>query len=223
MTEPLDVHEPSLTDAERTRRVDAMIASVGLAPDLADARPHELSGGQAQRVAIARAIVLEPRVLICDEAVAALDGRVRRQILEVLARTRQDTGMSLIFITHDLAVAQSIAHRVAVMYRGRIVELGPTAVVFRRPRHPYTRALLDAMPVPDPQAPGGVASLEGEVPSPLAPAPGCGFASRCRWAEPRCSASVPALEPCHESRVACLRAAELDLTAPATESSSEHR
>ena len=223
VAEPLAVHEPGLADAERAVRVEAMLDSVGLAPELADARPHELSGGQAQRVAIARAIVIEPRVLICDEAVAALDGSVRRQILELLANVQRETGLSVLFITHDLAVVQSIAHRVAVMYLGRIVEAGPTPAVFRRPRHPYTRALLDALPLPDPQAPGGIASLQGETPSPLTPPPGCGFAPRCRFAEARCSEALPALEPCKQSRVACFRAPELELTAPAAGSSSAHR
>ena len=219
VAEPLTVHEPALGSAERSARVDALLGEVGLDAGLADAMPHELSGGQAQRVAIARAIILKPRVLICDEAVAALDGAVRRRVLELLADVQQKTGLAVIFITHDLAVVRSIAHRVAVMYLGRVVESGPTSAVFRQPRHPYTRALLDAVPVPDPQAPGGMASLEGEPPSPLAPPPGCGFAPRCRFAEPRCSETSPVLEPAGASRAACIRAAELELTAPAAESS----
>ena len=223
VAEPLAVHEPSLAAYERVARVEATLESVGLEPGLADARPHELSGGQAQRVAIARALVLEPRVLICDEAVAALDGSVRRRILELLGSVQKTTGLSVLFITHDLTVVQSIAHRVAVMYLGRVVETGPTAEVFRQPRHPYTRALLDAVPLPDPQAPGGVASLDSEPPSPLTPPPGCGFAPRCRFAEPRCSAAPPVLELVDTSRVACLRAAELELKDPAAGSSSARR
>ena len=145
------------------------------------------------------------------------------RILELLGRVQEKTGLSILFITHDLTVVQSIAHRVAVMYLGRVVETGPTADLFRQPRHPYTRALLDAVPLPDPQAPGGVASLDSEPPSPLTPPPGCGFAPRCRFAEPRCSAAPPALEPVATTRVACVRAAELELTAPAAGSSSARR
>ncbi len=223
VAEPLAVHETSLGDSERLERVEAALESVDLGPELGLARPHELSGGQAQRVAIARAIVLEPAVLVCDEAVAALDGGVRRRVLDMLLRVQRETGMSIVFITHDLAVVRSIAHRVAVMYLGRIVETGPTAEVFRQPRHPYTRALLDAVPRPDPQAPGGVATLDSEPPSPLSPPPGCGFAPRCRFAEPRCSAAPPVLEPVDSSRVACVRAAELELRDPASGSSSARR
>ncbi len=216
--EPLLVHEPSLGAAERAARVSAAVENIGLEEQHLDARPHELSGGQAQRVAIARALILEPRVLVCDEAVAALDGRVRRRILESLAAVQQKTGLSILFISHDLAVVQSIAHRVAVMYLGRVVEVGPTRIVFDEPRHPYTRALLDAVPLPDPQAPGGLATLDGEIPSPLSPPPGCGFATRCPWVGPDCRTELPALEPRDGVRVACIRAAELDLRAAGSSS-----
>ena len=209
--EPLTVHEPALAAADVARRVEATTAGVGLDPLLLDARPHELSGGQAQRVAIARAIVLEPRVLVCDEAVAALDGGVRRRILDALFAVQKETGLSILFISHDLAVVQSISHRVAVMYLGRVVEAGPTGLVFSQPRHPYTRALLDAVPLPDPQAPGGLATLAGEIPSPLAPPPGCGFSTRCPWATASCDAAPPPLEAMDGVRVACIRASELDL------------
>ena len=218
VAEPLAVHEPGLDRAGVERRVSATVASVGLDPELLDARPHELSGGQAQRVAIARAIVLEPRVLVCDEAVAALDGGVRRRILDALATVQRDTGLSVLFISHDLSVVQAISHRVAVMYLGRVVEAGPTGSVFEQPRHPYTRALLDAVPLPDPQAPGGLATLEGEIPSPLAPPPDCGFAMRCPWVRSECNARPPRLEPLDGVRVACIRAAELDLRAAGSSS-----
>ena len=218
VAEPLTVHERSLSAEEIEARVHTTLARAGLEGALLDAWPHQLSGGQAQRVAIARAIVIEPGVLVCDEAVAALDGGVRRRILDLLIEVQQETGMSILFIAHDLAVVQSIAHRVAVMYLGRVVEAGPTAAVFGEPRHPYTRALLDAVPLPDPAAPGGQASLRGETPSPLTPPPGCGFAPRCPWAEPRCSEAVPPLVPCAESRVACVRADEPELTAAGSSS-----
>jgi oligopeptide/dipeptide ABC transporter ATP-binding protein len=211
--EPLAVHEPALDATLVAGRVAAAVAAMGLDASLLDARPHELSGGQAQRVAIARAIILNPRVLVCDEAVAALDGGVRRRILDALADVQRDTGLSIIFISHDLAVVQSIAHRVAVMYLGRVVEVGPTGAVFSEPRHPYTRALIDAVPLPDPHAPGGLATLDGEIPSPLAPPPGCSFATRCAWVGPECHAALPVLERREGVRVACIRAAELDLRA----------
>jgi oligopeptide/dipeptide ABC transporter ATP-binding protein len=211
LAEPLRVHSPGLGKAECRERVEAVAASVGLEPSLLERYPHQLSGGQAQRVAVARAIVLRPKLLVCDEAVAALDGRTRRRILDLLQAVQAETGLAMLFITHDIAVAQSIAHRVAVMYLGRIVEIGATREVFGRPRHPYTRALIDAVPLPDPLAPGGVATLSGELPSPLAPPAGCAFQTRCPRVEARCRDVTPQLEPAGGSRVACLRAKELDL------------
>jgi oligopeptide/dipeptide ABC transporter ATP-binding protein len=214
LAEPLRVHSPALGKAERRERVEAVAASVGLEPSLLDRYPHQLSGGQAQRVAVARAIVLKPKLLVCDEAVAALDGRTRRRILDLLQAVQAETGLAMLFITHDIAVAQSIAHRVAVMYLGRIVEIGATRDVFGRPRHPYTRALIDAVPLPDPLAPGGVATLSGELPSALEPPAGCAFQTRCPRVEERCRDVTPQLEPVGGSRVACLRAKELDLGRP---------
>ena len=211
LAEPLRVHSPGLGKAERRARVEAVAASVGLELSLLERYPHQLSGGQAQRVAVARAIVLGPKLLVCDEAVAALDGRTRRRILDLLQAVQAETGLAMLFITHDIAVAQSIAHRVAVMYLGRIVEIGATRDVFGRPRHPYTRALIDAVPLPDPLAPGGVATLSGELPSPLEPPAGCAFQTRCPRVEARCRDVTPQLEPVGGSRVACLRAKGLDL------------
>ncbi len=211
LAEPLRIHEKTLDEDAIATRVAAGLDSVGLDPRLLDAYPHELSGGQAQRVAIARALLLRSALLVCDESVAALDGRARQRILALLKSAQEETGLSILFITHDLAVARSIAHRVAVMYLGRIVEAGPATAIFAHPRHPYTRALLDAVPRPDPDAPGGVATLEGEIPSALVPPPGCVFETRCRFAQDLCRESPPQLDSAGESRVACLRAAELDL------------
>ena len=173
--EPLLVHEPGLRAPQRLERVADALQRVGLSRDFLGRFPHELSGGQAQRVAIARALILEPRVLVCDEAVAALDGTVREQVLELLREVQLETDLSIIFITHDLAVVRSISHRVLVMYMGRLVEVADNAVLFSSPQHPYTRALIDAVPVPDPVVAPKQAPLRGEVPSLLDPPAGCVF------------------------------------------------
>ena len=211
VAEPLRVQKQAMNLALRRERVLELLASVGIEASLHGRYPHELSGGQAQRVAIARALALEPKVLVCDEAVAALDGSVRQRILDLLSRIQEETGLAILFIAHDLAVVKDIAHHVAVMYLGRIVEYGPTATVFAEPGHPYTRALLDAVPLPDPMAPGGVATLSGELPSPMAPPSGCAFRTRCHYAEAVCGEAVPQLEHHHGQRVACVRASELDI------------
>ena len=201
--EPLVVHEPTLGRADRRERVVAILQRVGLAEKHLRRYPHELSGGQAQRVAIARALVLEPTVLVCDEAVAALDGSVREQVLEMLREVQRETGLSIIFISHDLAVVRSLSHRVLVMYLGRLVELADSAALFETPRHPYTRGLLESIPVPDPVVRRGRAPLRGEVPSPLDPPPGCVFHPRCPIAEPVCSNKEPRLGDVGGTRVAC--------------------
>ena len=188
-----------------------MLGRVGLEEAVLDRFPHQLSGGQAQRVAIARALIVNPKVLVCDEAVAALDGSVRRQILELLRREQETTGLAIVFISHDLAVVRSISHRVMVLYLGRLVETADSAAVFGQPRHPYTRALLDAVPVPDPVAPGGKLSLGGEMPSIITPPAGCVFHPRCRYAESRCRVTVPQVRELGAASVACHRADELTL------------
>ena len=193
VAEPLVVHEPSLVQSERFERVATILRQVGLDASYLERFPHELSGGQAQRVAIARALILQPKVLVCDEAVAALDGTVRKQILGVLRQAQQDSGLAIIFITHDLSVVRAISHRVLVMYMGAVVELADNAALFNRARHPYTQALLDAVPVPDPQNAGGRASLAGEVPSVLAAPKGCAFHPRCRHVQEQCTQEVPRL------------------------------
>ena len=201
--ESLIVHEPKLGAKDRRARVVAVLERVGLGEKYLRRYPHELSGGQAQRVAIARALVLEPKVLVCDEAVAALDGSVREQVLEMLREVQRDTGLSIIFISHDLAVVRSLSHRVLVMYLGRLVELAESGELFAAPRHPYTRALLDSIPVPDPVVKRGRAPLRGEVPSPVDQPPGCVFHPRCPKAEALCSNKPPRLADAHGSRVAC--------------------
>ena len=201
--EPLLVHEPQLSAAARAERVTEMLERVGLSQKFLRRFPHELSGGQAQRVAIARALILGPRVLVCDEAVAALDGSVRKQVLNVLRDVQADTGLSIIFISHDLAVVRSISHRVLVMYLGRLVEMADSETLFAAPKHPYTRALLDSVPVPDPVAMPKRAPLRGEVPSPVNPPSGCVFHPRCAKADARCGSKAPALRDVERTRVAC--------------------
>ena len=201
--EPLLVHEAALSAQERRQRVAAILEKTGLSAEYLDRYPHELSGGQAQRVAIARALILEPKVLVCDEAVAALDGTVRKQILRLLREVQEESGLAIIFITHDLAVVRAVSHRVLVMYLGRLVEMASNESLFGRPRHPYTRALLDAVPVPDPDNAGGRTAVTGEVPSALLPPTGCAFHPRCEWMQDECARSDPELRLVASTRAAC--------------------
>ena len=201
--EPLLVHEPQLSATERRASVVAMLEKVGLEEKYLRRFPHELSGGQAQRVAIARALILDPKILICDEAVAALDGTVRAQVLDLLRGVQEETGLSIIFISHDLAVVRSISHRVLVMYMGRLVEVADNESLFATPAHPYTAALIKSVPVPDPVVAPGRAPLRGEVPSLLHPPSGCVFHPRCPGADAVCSNTVPVLRDHRGTRVAC--------------------
>ena len=209
VAEPLRTHNPGGRHAEEVAR---MLDQVGLGKKLFDRYPHELSGGQAQRVAIARALILKPGVIICDEAVAALDGSVQNDVLELLRAEQERSGLSLIFITHDLAVVRKISHRVLVMYMGRLCELADNDSLFHQPRHPYTKALLNAVPQADPTATTVDAPLMGEVSSVLHPPEGCPFHPRCQHAVAMCSESLPELSDCNGVVVACHRATELDLS-----------
>lgn len=208
--EPLQSFEPALSRAQRWQRVLDTAARVGLPPELLERYPRELSGGQCQRVAIARAIVARPSLVVCDEAVSALDVSIQAQIVELLRELRT-LPLSLLFISHNLAVIRSLCQRVLVMYLGRVVEAGPSASLFAQPRHPYTRALLDAVPVPDPQLQRQRAApaLTGDPPSPVAPPPGCVFHPRCPFAVERCRTVEPALETAAAGQVACHRWREL--------------
>jgi peptide/nickel transport system ATP-binding protein len=212
ISEPLLVHAPTLGDDERRLQVLHMLEKVGLPDSFMSRYPHEVSGGQAQRIAIARALIMKPSVLICDEAVAALDGSVRKQLLALLEGVQDETGLSIVFISHDLAVVRDISHRVLVMYLGRLVELADCASLFTHPRHPYTRALIDAVPVPDPAMGGGKQIIAGEVPSILAPPTGCAFHPRCAYAQKRCIVERPKERVVDGVIVACHRADEIDLT-----------
>jgi peptide/nickel transport system ATP-binding protein len=210
VAEPLRTHRRR--DKDRSAAVAATLEQVGLGENLFDRYPHELSGGQAQRVAIARSLILEPSVIICDEAVAALDGTVQNEILELLQAEQRRSGLSLIFIAHDLAVVRQISHRVLVMYMGRLCELAENDSLFRRPRHPYTKALLNAVPQANPDAKPVDAPLMGEVSSVLRPPAGCPFHPRCHHAIAACSESLPEVVDCDGGVVACHRAMELDLS-----------
>lgn len=210
--EPLKSLAPELAPAERRDRARAMALKVGCEAALLDRRPGELSGGQAQRVALARALVVAPALLIADEAVAALDGPVRQQILESLAAEQRERGLAVLFISHDLGVVRRLSHRVVVLYMGFVVEIGPTDTLFARPRHPYTRALLDAAPVAEPGRRDFPEPLPGEPGSLHEPPPGCVFAPRCRYAEPACRSERPELTCYGGHEVACLRAESLDLS-----------
>ena len=207
--EPLLVHEKQLSRADGELRAQDMLQQVGLDSGFLRRFPHELSGGQAQRVAIARALILKPRILVCDEAVSALDGAVREQILDLLRELQDAHGLSILFIAHDLAVVRAISHRVLVMYLGRVVELADNATLFEQTKHPYTQALISAVPVPDPELATRPEPLAGEVPSVLTPPSGCPFHPRCTYAVERCSSELPAQRAVGDSLVACHRAEEL--------------
>lgn len=209
--EPLRSFEPALSHAARRERILAAALQVGLSADLLDRYPQELSGGQCQRVAIARAIIARPALVVCDEAVSALDVSIQAQIVNLLRELRDELPLSLLFVSHNLAVIKALCQRVLVMYLGRVVESAATAVLFDTPRHPYTRALLDAVPVADPQVQRlrTAPPLAGDPPSPIAPPPGCVFHPRCPHAIERCRNEAPVLEAVEGGQIACHRWREL--------------
>ena len=192
LAEALAVHD-IVPRPDIARRVNELLGLVHLPSDAALRRPHEFSGGQRQRIGIARALAVEPSLIIADEPVSALDVSVQAQIINLLLELQHGLGLTLVFITHDLRLVRHLTHRVAVMYLGRIVEIGPTEALFAAPRHPYTKALIQAAPRLIPGRPARADAAPGELPSPLAPPAGCTFHPRCRLAEPRCAQQRPDL------------------------------
>ena len=200
------------TRGDRDQRVGDLLEKVGLPRTAAARFPHEFSGGQRQRIGIARALAVNPEFIVADEPVSALDVSIQAQIINLLQDLRQTLGLSILFIGHDLSVIEFLCDRVIVMYLGKIMETASAADLYARPRHPYTRALLDAAPVPDPRARRQRITLKGDLPSPINPPSGCVFRTRCPFAIDRCAEVVPDLEAVGEQHsVACIRQAELNL------------
>ncbi len=191
--EALDIHQLAPAEAVRRERIQALLRDVGLDVGHAHRYPHEFSGGQRQRIGIARALAVEPKLIVCDEPVSALDVSVQAQVVNLLQDLQREHALACLFIAHDLAVVRHISHRILVMYLGKVVEMGEAKAVCRQPKHPYTQALLSAVPVVDPASKRRRIVLSGEVPSPIHPPAGCPFHPRCPVAEARCGSEVPAL------------------------------
>ncbi len=210
--EPLDIFEPGLSRQDRCRRIASVLARVGLPDDAIDRYPHQFSGGQCQRIGIARALILKPKMIVCDEAVSALDVSIQAQIVALLGDLSRDTGVALLFISHNLAVVRQISHRIMVLYLGKVMEIAPRHALYDTPRHPYTQALLSAVPVPDPDIERRRVRipLTGELPSARHPPGGCVFHTRCPHVQDRCRTESPALSEVDAGHiVACHRWKEI--------------
>jgi peptide/nickel transport system ATP-binding protein len=201
--EPIRNFGTEVDSVARSRRVSDLLDRVGLPKEAAGRFPHEFSGGQRQRIGIARALATYPEIIVCDEAVSALDVSVKAQIVNLLQDLQKELGLALLFISHDLAIVEHLTHHVAVMYLGKLMENGPRRSVFTKPLHPYTKALLAAVPVADPLAKRTSNRLTGEVPSPMNPPSGCRFRTRCPHVQPRCAQEEPLMRPIGDQWVAC--------------------
>ncbi|MFQ3176105.1 MAG: oligopeptide transport system ATP-binding protein [Psychromonas sp.] len=206
IAEPLRTFYPNLTKDEVKQQVKEMMTRVGLLPNVINRYPHEFSGGQCQRIGIARALILKPKMIICDEPVSALDVSIQAQVVNLLQELKNELGLSLVFIAHDLSVVKHIADRVLVMYLGKPVELGECSALFSDPKHPYTQALMSAVPLPDPKKERAkkIQMLEGELPSPINPPSGCVFRTRCPIAMEQCSREIPKLKGGDVHALSCL-------------------
>jgi oligopeptide/dipeptide ABC transporter, ATP-binding protein, C-terminal domain len=203
--EPMDIHKLYNSVEERNRRVQELLEIVGLKPDHIRRYPSEFSGGQRQRIGIARTLALNPKFIVCDEPISALDVSIQAQIINLLEKIQRDTGVSYLFIAHDLSMVKHISHRIGVMYLGKMVECGSSNELYKDPLHPYTKALLSSVPIPDPKVAKNRQRiiLEGELPSPINPPSGCTFRTRCPYATERCAQEVPKLKKVGERLVAC--------------------
>lgn len=207
IAEPLKVYQPHLDRDTVKTRVQNMMKKVGLLPNLINRYPHEFSGGQCQRIGIARALIIEPKLIICDEPVSALDVSIQAQVVNLLKELQQEMALSLIFIAHDLSVVKHISDRVLVMYLGNTVELGDYKSVFHETKHPYTKALMSAVPIPDPNLERNkhIQLLDGDLPSPINPPSGCVFRTRCPLADAQCAAKKPHLQGNDQHLTACFK------------------
>lgn len=208
IAEPLRTYHPELGKEEIGKRVREIMKKVGLLPNVINRYPHEFSGGQCQRIGIARALILRPKLIICDEPVSALDVSIQAQVINLLQEVQEEMGLALIFIAHDLSVVKHISDRVLVMYLGNAVEVGTDVAVYDKPTHPYTQALMSAVPLPDPdlERSKSVQLLEGDLPSPINPPSGCVFRTRCPKATDACAQTKPSLAGNESHQVACLHA-----------------
>ncbi|RED53968.1 murein tripeptide/oligopeptide ABC transporter ATP binding protein OppF [Aestuariispira insulae] len=205
--EPLKTHYPEISRKDRREKVRQMMDKVGLLPQMINRYPHEFSGGQCQRIGIARAMILEPKVIVCDEPVSALDVSIQAQVVNLLQDLQKEFGLSLLFISHDLSVVRHISHRIMVLYLGKVMEIAPKDAIYADPRHPYTKALISAVPIPDPDRERNkeIVVLQGDLPSPIAPPSGCVFRTRCPFADDECAKTAPQPESVEAGHtVSCL-------------------